>query len=95
MVVKRNTLCGEWSEEKVAEEAEGEGAHLRGEWRREDEGKKAREGLTSSVSAGVASCAIAKRKRSGVRASLLSTTCSALVAVGRVQGLRSMCGAGY
>ena len=54
MVVEGDTLGGGWTEKETAEENEGEGAHLRGEWGREDEGQKDGQELTSSVPAEVA-----------------------------------------
>ena len=53
-VVGSDALGSGGAEEKTAEENEGEGAHLRGEWGREDEVEKDGQELTSSVPAEVA-----------------------------------------
>ena len=63
-VVESNGVGSGGTEEEVSEESEGEGAHLRGEWRREDKVmslEDSGEGLTSSVSAEVANWANTRR----------------------------------
>ena len=86
MVVESDTLGGGGAEEEASEENEGEGAHLRGKWRREDKVKSLEdgEGLTTSVSA----------EEVEVRSAREPLFDDLLVAVGRVQGLRSMRGQG-